>query len=144
VATKTPSITSKHRAALTSLLGTVGESPFRRSDLAKLLYPMTAPRSQIRATELAGLVMAEAAKGGLIRRDGHVHWARVASHRKSLGGRKLPELAVSMVLTLNTKVPTKWACVDLETGEVFMGTEKGLMRASAEFLGELKPVVAKA
>lgn len=105
---------------------------------------MTSPRSRPRATELAGLVMNGAAKDGIIRRDGHVHWARVASHRTSLGGRKLVELPAPMELPINTKVPSKWAFVDLETGEVFAGSEKGLVRASSEFLAELKPVVAKA
>ena len=88
--------------------------------------------------------MTEASKNGLIRREGHVHWARVASHRKTLGGRKLVELPAPMSLALHTKVPNKWACVDLETGEVWAGTEKGLVRASSEFLSELKPIVAKA
>jgi hypothetical protein len=144
VATKTLKITAKHSAALTSLLGTVGKTPFRRSDLAELLYPMTSPRSRPLATELAGVVMAEAAKSGLIRRDGHVHWARVASHRKSLVGRKLVELAAPMTLSLHTKVPSKWACVDLETGGVYAGSDKGLVCASSEFLSDLKLIVSKA
>lgn len=144
MATKTPAITAKHRAALTSLLATVGETPFRRSDLAKLLYPMTSPRSHPRATELAGPVMTESAKESLIRRHGHVHWVRVASHRRSLTGRTLVELAAPISLSLHTKVPSKWACVDLETGEVWSGSEKGFVRASAEVLAELKGFVARA
>lgn len=88
--------------------------------------------------------MSEAAKEGLIRRDGHVHWARVASPRKSPSGRKLVELAAPVSLSPHTKVPIKWACVDMETGEVWAGSEKGMVRASAELLSDLKPIVAKA
>lgn len=105
---------------------------------------MTAPRSHPKATELAGLVISEAGKDGLIRREGHVHWVRVASHRKALSGRRLVELPAPMDLSVNTKVPSKWAFVDLETGEVFAGSEQGLVRASSALLAELKPVVAKA
>jgi hypothetical protein len=100
MATKTTAIAARHRAALTALLGTVGETPFRRSDLAKLIYPMTSPRSHPRATELAGLVMGEAARGAIIRREGHLQWVRAASHRKTLAGRKLVELPAPMNLSL--------------------------------------------
>lgn len=144
VATKSAAITAKHRAALTALLGTVGDTPFRRSDLAKLIYPLTTPRSHPRATEIAGLVMTEAARNATIRREGHVHWVRVASHRKSRNGRTLVELPAPVPLSINTKVPSKWAFVDLETGEVFAGTETGLVRASSVILSEVKGIVAKA
>jgi len=90
------------------------------------------------------VVMNEAARGAVIRREGHLHWVRVASHRKTLAGRKLVELPAPMNLSLHTKVPSKWVCVDLETGEVFAGADTGLIRATPEILVELKSIVAKA
>lgn len=136
-------ITAAHRAKLTQLLADFGSKRFRRSDLEKLMYPLTNPRSHDRANMIAEAVIREAAAKGQVRREGHVHWQRVDFTRKTLEGRVVPELAAPMALTLNTKVPAKWASIDLETGQVYMGTERGWANASAEFLAELKTALKK-
>ena len=73
-----------------------------------------------------------------IRREGHLHGVRVDQTRRLRSGRTVPELDTSQQLVLATKVPAKWATCDLETGEVWMGSEKGWGRPSAEFMSELK------
>lgn len=133
-----------HRAKLASLLAERGSNTFRRQDLAALLYPLTSPRSRPRADALAAAVIQEAAKKGEIRRDGHLHWVRVDNTRRLRSGRPVPELETSTHLLLDTKVPSKWAACDLETGEIWMGAEKGWVRPSAEFMADLKSLLAGA
>lgn len=137
-------ITDAHRARLGTLLSEFGTTRFRRSDLAEKLYPMTSPRSRPRADALAGAVIAEAAKKGLVQREGHQHWKRVARHRHTRSGRQLAELEREVALPIRSKVPSKWVSVDLETGQIWMGSTSGWTRISAETLSELKAMVAAA
>lgn len=135
-------LTPLHRAKVTSFLAERGSKTFRRQDLASLLYPMTSPRSRPRADALAAVAILEAAKKGDIRREGHLHWVRVDQTRRLKSGRTVPELQTTQQLVLDTKVPSKWAACDLETGEVWMGAEKGWVRPSAVFMSELKSLLS--
>lgn len=45
-------------------------------------------------------------------------------------GRVVTDLNEPKPLTITTKCPNKWVCVDLETGEVFMGSKTGWRRAT--------------
>lgn len=131
-------LTLRHRAALQSLLDRQGQEPFRRSDLMALIFPMTNPRSRDRANDIADLLINEAAKAGTVTRHGHLHWVKVSSVRKLLSGRQVAELADNVNLTLTTKCPTKWMAVDLESGEIWTGTNDGSWtRASSDLRAEV-------
>jgi len=136
-----PGLNPSHRAKVTSFLADRGSMTFRRQDLASLLYPMTNPRSRPRADALAAAAIQEAAKKGEIRREGHLHWVRVDQTRRLKSGRAVQELDTTQQLVLDTKVPAKWAACDLETGEVWMGSQKGWVRPSAEFMSELRSLL---
>lgn len=45
-------------------------------------------------------------------------------------GRVVQVLDEVKALTISTKCPAKWVCVDLETGEAFMGSKTGWRRAT--------------
>lgn len=135
-------LAASHRAKLTNLLADRGSRTFRRQDLAALLYPLTNPRSRPRADALAAAVIQEASKKGDIRREGHLHWVRVDSQRRLKSGRVVVELDTAKQLALETRVPSKWAACDLETGEIWMGAENGWVRPTAQFLAELKAMLA--
>lgn len=45
-------------------------------------------------------------------------------------GRKVPELADTMALTLTTHCPAKWLSLDMETGEAWVGCSTGWRRAT--------------
>lgn len=57
-------IRDSHRKAVEKCLDGVS-GPFRRSDLAKVLYPLTAPRNRNNADKLADMLISELAKKGL-------------------------------------------------------------------------------
>lgn len=120
-----PSPKPSHSALLDSLLAERGVRPFRRSELADLIYPHTRPRSYESADTLAAAVIKEAAQRGLIVRDGHQHWKRSAASRQLKSGRTVAEQDTATDLVLTTKVPSKWLAVDLETGEFWQGTPEG-------------------
>lgn len=131
-------LTPRHRTALLNLLASKGITPFRRSDLMALIYPMTNPRSRDRANDIADVLIQEAAKAGTVTRQGHLHWVKTSAERKLLSGRQVAELASNVNLTLTTKCPSKWHAVDLETGEIWTGTnDGGWTRASAEARAEV-------
>lgn len=131
-------LTPRHRAALQSLFDRKGQEPFRRSDLMALIFPMTNPRSRDRANDIADLLINEAAKAGTVTRHGHLHWVKVGAERKLLSGRQVSELASNVVLTLTTKCPTKWLAVDMETGEIWTGTNDGSWtQASSDLRAEV-------
>ncbi|CAN7751327.1 hypothetical protein LJR066_006692 [Acidovorax sp. LjRoot66] len=131
-------LTPRHRTALQSLFDSKGQEPFRRTDLMPLVYPMTSPRSRDRANDIADLLIQEAAKAGTVARHGHLHWVKLSAERKLLSGRQVAELADNVNLTLTTKCPTKWMAVDLESGEIWTGTNDGSWtRASSDLRAEV-------
>ena len=67
-------INANHRKAFEHLLETKGTEQFRRSDLAKTIYPLTNPRSRERSEDIATALIHEAAQGGRLQRRGHLHW----------------------------------------------------------------------
>lgn len=136
-------IAATHRRALRELFDRVGITPFRRSELSELLYPITRPRSRETADTLADALLREAAKAGEIERHGHLHWMKVQAQRKLRSGRTVPELAEVATIELNTRCPGKWAAVDLETGEVWAGSADGWKRANAGILGEVRDCVTR-
>jgi hypothetical protein len=122
-------IRASHRLAAGAFLEAL-EGPFRRQQLAAVLYPHTSPRSRPAADRLAQVIMVELSGSGSIQRHGHLHWVKVSKERVLRSGRVVPELDEQASLSLNTRCPQKWAAVDLETGEVWMGNRQGWRRAS--------------
>ena len=138
-----PELTPLHHAKFASFLAERGSKPFRRQDVASTFFsPMTNPRNRPLADALAAAAVQGAAKKGEIRREGHLHWVRVDQTRRLKSGRAVPELEITQKLVLDTKVPSKWAACDLETGEVWMGAEKGWVRPSSVFMSELKALLS--
>lgn len=136
-------VRAQHRQALNAFLDARG-TPFRRQDLAAKFYPMTTPRSRERADALAKKVMDELAKEGKIVRHGHLHWEKTSAKRSLRSGREIPELSEPMTLTLKTRCPEKWAAVDLETGEIWMGSAKsGWTRPTAQQSQELGALLSE-
>jgi hypothetical protein len=130
VVIKKPDVRASHRTAANSFLDSVS-GPFRRSALSKVLYPLTAPRSAQRADQLADSLMRELSKLGKIQRHGHLHWVKVSLERVLRSGRVVPELADTVSLTLTTRCPAKWLSLDMETGDVWVGSAAGWRRATA-------------
>lgn len=130
--------------------------PFRRGDLtARLLRllrsgrgPQERPRkkadnlaaSVLRqlARKLAASALRQLANAGRIRRHGHQHWIVCTATRVLRDGSVVPETQAPVTLSLTTRCPQKWLAVDLETGEVWAGSERGTWRREA--LGALKVV----
>lgn len=129
---KTVNVTDKHRHALRRVLAEFGETRFRRSDLSKLIYPMTLPRGWEVADSISDRVLREFAASGLIRREGHQHWIKVGHGRSLVDGSEVAELPAPQALTLETKCPEKWLAVDLETGDVWRGSTKGWKRLEGQ------------
>jgi hypothetical protein len=123
------------------LLDKQGQLQFRRSELADRLYPLTNPRSRTRADAHADAIIRRAASAGDIVRIGHVHWRAVQTTRTLRSGRKVALQEELVTLTLKTHAPRKWASVDLETGEVWIGSEAGWRRATAEAHDEVREVL---
>lgn len=123
-------VKAAHRKAIEALLDAV-DGPFRRSALSHTLYPLTTPRSQDAANSLADKLLRELAGSGRIVRHGHLHWVKVTQQRKLLSGREVPESPETVELGITTRCPSKWLSVDLETGDVWAGTQSGWRRATA-------------
>ncbi len=137
-------INANHRKAFEHLLETKGTEQFRRSDLAKTIYPLTNPRSRERSEDIATALIHEAAQGGRLQRRGHLHWVRVESGRTLKSGRTVPELDKLIDLTITTRCTGKWACVDLETGEVWVPDAAGRWkRPDQAALAEVKTALSK-
>lgn len=133
----TPRMVAAFRAFLD---GEASSAPFRRADVGTIVYPMTTPRDRARASALAAALIADAAKAGHLMRDGHLHWMRTApgTERRLRSGRLVLEASAPLALSLTTRCPAKWASVDLETGEVWIGSADGWRRASAEIREEVR------
>ena len=116
---------------------------FRRSDLAKVLYQTTTPRSEIEAGKLADVALRAMHRAGRIGRDGHLHWIRLSKLRKLRSGREVPEKPRICTLQIETTVPAKWAFVDLETGHVWVADASGrrLVAASPSLRNEVTQAI---
>jgi hypothetical protein len=78
-------------------------------------------------------------------KDGHVHWRIVVAEERTLrSGRQVPDLPEVMKLDLSTRCPQKWASVDLETGQVWIGAHDGWKRADDTVRTEIAAIVAGA
>lgn len=132
--------------AFDALISSPKGARFRLSDVTKVVYPFTVPRSDDVASGFASKLIAEAHKAGRVTREGHLHWRAVPPRegRTLADGRLVAESPRSHKLTVNTRCPAKWAAVDLETGEVFQGTEVGWLRASEPVMDSLEAAVAGA
>lgn len=117
------SLRPAHGRVVEQFMDTAGV--FRRSDLAKSLYPLTNPRSLKTAEKLAEMAMNDLARAGRIKRHGHVHWAKVVAARTLLDGNRVPELDRVIEVKLSTKCPQKWLAVDGETGAVWAADANG-------------------
>lgn len=129
MAANSPTLKASHRRVVESVLDAL-DGPFRRSALSQALYPLTVPRSRDVADRLADKLLRELADAGRIQRHGHQHWTKVAQQRKLCSGRMVPELPATVDLALTTRCPAKWLSVDLETGDVWAGTQSGWRRAT--------------
>lgn len=124
------------------LIETTG--PFRRGDLAVRLVasaqsgrgPQERPRKK--ADKLAASALRQLANAGRIRRHGHQHWIACTATRVLRDGSVVPETQAPVTLSLTTRCPQKWLAVDLETGEIWAGSERGAWRREAQ--GVLKVV----
>ncbi len=124
-------ITKRHSVIVDAFLDK-RVTPFRRSDLARLLYVATNPRSEKRADELAAIAIKDLAKAGRIVRHGHLHWAIPKLDRTLLSGRNMAVQEKPVHLPIHSKTPEKWVSVDLQTGDVWAGSLSGWKRAGAE------------
>ena len=64
--------------------------------------------------------------------------------RTLLSGRQVASEAEPREVSVSTKCPSKWAMVDLETGDVWVAGAGALKRAPDEVIEELSLVAAKA
>lgn len=139
---KKPAVRPSHRKAMESFLDTVS-GPFRRSALSQTLYPLTSPRSNQVADALADAMMKDMARDGKIQRHGHQHWIKVSRSRTLRGGRTVPELGETMSLAWSTYCPEKWLSLDMETGDVWVGSSNGWRNATAAERKEALACLAK-
>lgn len=93
----------------------------------------------------ADAVIKEAAQAGQIARHGHLHWVRVTmtpGSRALKSGRLVPEYQDEITLKVDSRVPTKYVLIDLETGEAWEGTAGGSWtRAAAQTREEAAPLL---
>ena len=132
------------RAAFDRLMEVRGSSPFRQLNVENAVYPHTNPRSHDRAKAVAQVLKREAAKAGKIERTGHLHWKQVTASRTLASGRKVGESSELSHLTLDTRCPEKWVAVDLESGNVWIGSGKGWKAASETVRAEAGQVLLSA
>lgn len=107
------SVTVGMIAKWASFFDSLGEKPFRRSDLAAMLYSSTSPRSKDHAIRAADKIIRDAAKKGEIVRFGHLHWQRVSvdGHARTIkSGAKVEALAKCIELNITTHCPRKMGC----------------------------------
>lgn len=137
-----PVVRASHRKAVFTVLDSV-TGPFRRSTLSNALYSHTSPRSHPVADRLADALMKELSKAGVIQRHGHLHWVKVSQQRALKSGRAVPELPEVVDLRLTTRCPSKWVSVDLETGDIWVGSQTGWRRAGAEEQSDAAALLTK-
>jgi hypothetical protein len=121
-----------------------GAMPFRRSDLAEVLRPHISPRSLAMAGNLADVFIQRTRAENKLVKAGHVHWRFVVPVERTLhSGRVVPELPEIKKLSLDTRCPEKWAAVDLQTGEVYVGSPDSWKRADGGVRGEIAAILAQ-
>src|ERR1700693_1754266 len=84
-------ITPKMQREFETLLAEKG-ARFRRSDLAERLYGLISPRDRKASEKVAGAILAQAAKAGVIVSAGSVLWKRAENKRTLKSGREINEL----------------------------------------------------
>lgn len=126
-----PKFRDSHRLAAHQFLDKC-HAPFRRSDLSKIMYKLTSPRSLSAADHLANAAFKILSNEGRIQRHGHLHWVKVEKARKLLSGRVVPVVNDTVCLKHETHCPEKWVSIDLETGQVWSGSTKGWRLANAD------------
>lgn len=136
-----PMITPAMKREFDALLDVKGCERFRRSELAVRLYAKTNPRSHSRADKLAELLIQDAARHGKIVRTGHLHWMRVQATRVLKSGRTAADLPELVSLSLQTRCPEKWLSIDMESGEIWLGSQSGWRRAPASVTVELRALL---
>jgi hypothetical protein len=142
-------VSAAQERAFAGFVEAQGDKPFRRQDLAEVLQRHTTPRSMDTARKLADVFIQRLQATNKLVKAGHVHWRLVVSDERTLkSGRTVPDLAEVMKLVLDTRCPQKWAAVDLETGQGWVGAADGWKRADdtvrAEAAVILAPVAAPA
>lgn len=134
IQTKTQ-VTETMRKELQALFDQFLDKPFRRADLSERVMRLGRPRTRDNADRLADAILKEAARAGQIARHGHLHWVRVSMNpgsRQLRSGRLVPERQDKVTLTVDTRVPTKYVLVDLETGDIWEGSARGVWTRSSE------------
>lgn len=142
--------------------------PFRLNDLAEAISgpqksasasgPVQRHRNRVMgpaASRAATRIIQGWREQGLVVKAGSMYWRGTKGMpagtdvnaqpyvRKTVGGRVMPEQKANVVLKVTTRVPQKWAMVDLETGEVYQGSADGLVRLDPDYVQDLRDVVAK-
>lgn len=116
-----------------------GDKPFRRQDIAALLYPLGRPRDTKTSDLLADRFIQQARREGKLIKAGHVHWKQVTLDERVLkSGRVVRDLPEPIDVKLTTRCPSKWLAVDLETGDIWAATEKGWTRAPYKAIEEAR------
>ncbi|KVP75308.1 hypothetical protein WJ96_05995 [Burkholderia ubonensis] len=124
-------VSAAHQRLFDRFLEERGDKPFRRQDIADVLYPHLRPRTMGAACNLADVFLRQLKSANRLTKAGHVHWQLIVPTERTLkGGRQVQEHADAKDLTLTTRCPEKWACIDLETGEVWGGSDRGWLKAS--------------
>lgn len=125
--TASSKIPVSHARIWDALLDEFGTNPFRLSDLAKRLFKLVRPRVMSTATKAADLIFKDAAKRGEIIRHEHLHWVRANKMNSVVlrSGRSVSYSELACPMTINTHAPEKWALVDMQTGEVYVGDARG-------------------
>jgi hypothetical protein len=136
-------ISAAHQRVIDRFIEAQGSKPFRRQDVADALYPHIRPRVMGNARVVADKAMQSLQRDRRIIKAGHVHWSLVVPTERTLKcGRVVPEHKDVQQLTLSTHCPQKWAAVDLETGDVWVGSDEGWKHASSAVAGEVAAVIA--
>ncbi len=130
-------ISATHQRVIYRFIAAQGSKPFRRQDIADALYPHIRPRLMDNARALADKAMQALQRERRLVKAGHVHWSLVVPTSRTLkSSRVVPEHKEVQQLTLSTHCPQKWVAVDLETGDVWAGSNDGWKRATAAVRGE--------
>ena len=122
-----------------------GDRPFRRQDFAEVVYQHIRPRKMDTARTIADFYIERARRAGKLVKAGHVHWKQLATNqRKLLSGRAVAEAADLCVLKLETRCPSKYVTVDLETGDVWGSdvTGGGWKRATYDASAEAATILS--
>lgn len=136
-------VSAAQRTAFGKFIETQGGKRFRRQDVAKELYRVTSPRSTDAANKLADVFIENLRSMNKLVKDGHVHWRIVVAEERTLkSGRTVPDMPEVVKLDLSTRCPQKWAAVDLETGQVWVGSGEGLKRADDTVRTEVAAIAA--